>query len=71
MNAPIDRREVFRSAWPSYGPAWDAAVEAGVDMFQLERNLRLTPGERVAQHQDALEFAEMLRAAMRDAAVQR
>lgn len=71
MSAPIDRREVFRTAWPSYGPDWDAAVEAGVDMFQLERNLRLSPGERVAQHQDALEFAEMLRASMRDAAVQR
>lgn len=67
MNAPIDRREVFRAEWPSYGPAWDAAVEAGVDMFQLERNLSLTPGERVAQHQEALEFAEMLRAGMRDA----
>ncbi len=71
MSAPIDRREVFRAAWPSHGPAWDAAVEAGIDMFQLERNLKLTPGERVAQHQDALEFAEMMRAAVRDAAVQR
>jgi len=71
MNAPIDRREVFREAWPDYGPDWRAAIDAGIDVFQLERNLRLTPEQRIVQHQDALEFVELLRAWMRSAAVQR
>lgn len=71
MNAPIDRREVFREAWPDHGPDWRAAIDAGIDVFQLERNLRMTPAERLAQHQDALEFFETLRAGVRHAAVQR
>lgn len=70
MDAPIDRRELFRT-WPSRGPAWDEAVEAGVDMVSLERNMRLTPAERVAQQEEALEFAEMLRSAMRRATIKR
>lgn len=35
--------------WPSYGPGWDAAIAAGIDVALLEENLRLTPAERLAQ----------------------
>jgi hypothetical protein len=70
VDVPIDRREIFRQ-WPSRGPAWDEAVEAGVDMAALLRNLQLTPAERVAQHEEGLAFIHLLQGAMRRAAVQR
>ena len=31
------------------GPAWRAAVDAGIDVTLLERNLELSPDERLAQ----------------------
>jgi hypothetical protein len=31
------------------GPAWRAAVDAGIDVTLLERNLALTPDEHLAQ----------------------
>jgi hypothetical protein len=39
------------------GPAWREAVEAGIDMTLVEHNLELTPEQRLAQHQCALDFA--------------
>jgi len=36
------------------GPAWRAAFEAGIDMEQLEINLRLTPEERIRKHDKLL-----------------
>lgn len=41
---------------PSYGPGWDAAIAAGVDVTMLEANLRLTPAERIAQMLEATRF---------------
>lgn len=38
------------------GPEWRAAFEAGVDMSLIEDSLRLTPGERLRDHQRALDF---------------
>lgn len=35
---------------PSWGPAWDAAIAAGVDVALTEENLQLTPAERLEQH---------------------
>ena len=35
-------------------PAWRAAGEHGIDLLLLERNLGLTPAERMAQLEDAL-----------------
>ncbi|MBL9103741.1 MAG: hypothetical protein JNL82_22545 [Myxococcales bacterium] len=70
MDEPVDRRETFRRM-PSSGPAWDEAVEAGIDMGALLRNLQLTPAERVAQHEEGLEFIRALHGAMTRAAVQR
>ncbi|MEM9462741.1 MAG: hypothetical protein AAGF11_51850 [Myxococcota bacterium] len=36
------------------GPAWRAAVDHGLDVTLLERNMALTPSERLAQHDEAL-----------------
>jgi hypothetical protein len=41
-------------ALPSCGPAWNAAIEYGVDVTLLERNLMLTPSERLQQLDDML-----------------
>jgi hypothetical protein len=36
------------------GPAWRAAVDAGIDVTLLEHNRRLTPSQRLAQLQQML-----------------
>ncbi|MBL9038113.1 MAG: hypothetical protein JNG84_06335 [Archangium sp.] len=56
----IDRRVVLRRL-PSYGPAWDAAIEFGIDVAQLEENLKLTPEERILQLMALLRFHAMIR----------
>jgi hypothetical protein len=38
------------------GPAWRAAHAAGVDMSLIEDFLRLPPEQRLAQHQQVLDF---------------
>ncbi|HKQ37326.1 MAG TPA: hypothetical protein VJ063_04545 [Verrucomicrobiae bacterium] len=45
------------------GPAWRAAVELGLDMSLIERNLQKSPWERLLDHDEALGFAFELRAA--------
>jgi len=45
------------------GSAWREAEASGVDMSLLEHSLRLTPWERIVEHQHALELAEMLQKA--------
>jgi hypothetical protein len=40
--------------------AWRVAAAAGVDMSLLEHSLRLSPWERLVEHQHALELAETL-----------
>lgn len=57
----LDARELLRRAFPSYGPDWDAAIDAGVDVALLEENLRLTPTERIEQLQRMTELYEALR----------
>jgi hypothetical protein len=57
----MDHRELLRQAFPSYGPDWDAAIEAGVDVSLLEENLRLSPTERLEQLQRMTELYEFLR----------
>ncbi|MCP3137007.1 hypothetical protein LXT23_06635 [Pyxidicoccus sp. QH1ED-7-1] len=54
-------REMLRQAYPSHGPDWDAAIEAGVDVSLLEENLQLTPTERIEQLQRMTELYEALR----------
>ncbi len=41
---------------PDAGPAWRAAVEYGFDMSLVEDALRLTPEQRLEQHQRALDL---------------
>ena len=41
---------------PDAGPAWRAAVEYGFDMSLVEDALRMTPEERLEQHQRALDL---------------
>ena len=41
---------------PDAGPAWRAAHAAGVDMSLIEDSLRLTSEQRLAQHQQVLDF---------------
>ena len=41
---------------PDAGPAWRAAVKYGFDMSLLEESLRLTPEQRLAEHQQVLDF---------------
>ena len=36
------------------GPAWRAALDHGIDVTLLERNLSLSPTERMQQHDEAL-----------------
>ncbi len=38
------------------GPAWRAAHAAGLDMSLIEAALRLTPEERLAEHQQVIDF---------------
>ena len=56
----VDQRELLRQAFPSYGPEWDAAIEAGVDVSLLEENLLLSPTERLEQLQRMSELYEEL-----------
>ncbi len=45
------------------GPAWREAHDAGIDMSLIEANLKLTPEERLAQHQQVIDFLLEVRAA--------
>jgi hypothetical protein len=41
---------------PDAGPAWRAAHAAGIDMSLIEDALKLTPEERLAEHQQVINF---------------
>ena len=41
---------------PDAGPAWRAAHAAGIDMSLIEDSLKLTPEQRLAEHQQVLNF---------------
>ena len=38
------------------GPAWRAAAEYGFDMSLIEASLKLTPEQRLAEHQQVINF---------------
>lgn len=48
---------------PDAGPAWRAACEAGLDMSLVEHTLRLTPTQRLEEHQQILDFLLNIRSA--------
>ncbi len=41
---------------PDAGPAWRAAMDYGFDMSLIEESLKLTPEERLAEHQQVINF---------------
>jgi hypothetical protein len=41
---------------PDAGPAWRAAMKAGIDMSLIEHALMLTPEQRLAEHQQVIDF---------------
>ncbi|HUD84253.1 MAG TPA: hypothetical protein VMQ67_12150 [Candidatus Saccharimonadales bacterium] len=41
---------------PNAGPAWRAAFAAGIDMSLIEDALTLTPEQRLAEHQQVIDF---------------
>ncbi len=48
-------------ALPSHGPGWDDAIAYGIDVTLLERNLRLTPAERIQQLDESNRWRAQLR----------
>ena len=46
---------------PDAGPAWRAAHEYGFDMSLIEASLKLTPEQRLAEHQQVIDFMIELR----------
>lgn len=41
---------------PDAGPAWREAAAAGIDMSLIEHALTLTPEQRLAEHQQVIDF---------------
>ena len=41
---------------PDAGPAWRAAHAAGIDMSLIEDALQQTPAQRLAEHQQVINF---------------
>ena len=41
---------------PDAGPAWRAAHAAGIDMSLIEDALKMTPEQRLEEHQQVLNF---------------
>jgi len=56
----LDLWSVWRDAYESSGPAWDAAIEMGIDVTQLLANLEMSPTERLIQHEQLLRTFEAL-----------
>ena len=50
---------------PDAGPAWRAAHAAGIDMSLIESALKLTPEQRLAEHQQVIDFLLEVQAAGR------
>ena len=48
---------------PDAGPAWRAAHAAGIDMSLIEDALKMTPAQRLAEHQQVIDFLLEVQAA--------
>ncbi len=59
----LDLRPLWKVAYPSYGPEWDAALQMGIDVGQLEYNLSLTITERLLQHEEMGRTFELIHCA--------
>lgn len=56
----LDLRPVWREQYPSSGPAWDRAIEMGIDPAQLLHNLSLSVTERLIQLDEMTRLSERL-----------
>jgi len=45
---------------PDAGPAWREAMATGIDMSLIEHALTLTPEQRLAEHQQVIDFLSSL-----------
>ncbi len=59
----LDLRPLWKVAYPSYGPYWDAAIQMGIDVAQLEYNISLTTTERLLQHEEMSRTFELIHSA--------
>jgi len=58
---PGERGWLSGADYPGCGPHWRAAIEYGIDVSLLERNLELSPTERLEQLEAMLEDYQALR----------
>ncbi len=56
---------ILKEASPGYAPDGKGVDDRDIDLSLLQESLRLTPWERMLANDDALNFAESLRAAMK------
>jgi hypothetical protein len=65
MKRSKNKENVLRDSFQGYGPGGQGAEVKDIDLLLLEESLRMTPWERMLANDDALNFAESLRAAMK------
>jgi hypothetical protein len=58
--SPLRTAPEWEASLPDFGPDWQAAREAGIDMWLLAESLRLSPWERLLENQSALTLVRML-----------
>ncbi|MFH1419722.1 MAG: hypothetical protein ABII12_15730 [Planctomycetota bacterium] len=64
MSGPRERESSSgASSKPCQGKAWQAAIDFGIDMSQIEVLRTLTPTERLNRHAQALAVVRAMRAA--------
>lgn len=57
-------RDELKAAFPSLGPDWDAAIDAGIDVSLILENLDLSPTARVQLLESLLTESQALRASV-------
>ena len=57
-------RDELKAAFPSLGPGWDAAIDAGIDVSLILENLDLSPTARVQLLESLLTESQALRASV-------
>ena len=62
--SPSNHEGALKKAATAYGAAEAGAGTGDIDISLLEENLRISPWDRMLANDDAMNFAESLRAAM-------
>lgn len=63
-NRPSNRDGALKESTTVYGSAEAGSAGGDIDISLLEESLRMSPWDRMLANDDALNFAESLRAAM-------